>query len=169
MTTSIYGWSPTISREATHRFRTSNNAKSNPEIKGRNSIFFRHGCNCSTYLKSLFLAPFFFTTFHQQRYTEFQRWFQANDIINTRIHATVTLGTDHLTWRRGVGYGFLLRSEFFFRTKQELEYLFFLSREAQIYFPEFNIRLYYKNSNQIVFFYSTIIRIFLFSNIGKKT
>ena len=30
------------SREATHRFRTSNNAKSNPEIKGRNSIFFRH-------------------------------------------------------------------------------------------------------------------------------
>ena len=31
-----------LSREATHRFRTSNNAKSNPEIKGRNSIFFRH-------------------------------------------------------------------------------------------------------------------------------
>jgi hypothetical protein len=31
-----------ISWEATHRFRTSNNAKSNPEIKGRNSIFFRH-------------------------------------------------------------------------------------------------------------------------------
>jgi hypothetical protein len=30
------------SREATHRFRTSNNGKSNPEIKGRNSIFFRH-------------------------------------------------------------------------------------------------------------------------------
>ena len=27
------------SREATHRFRTSNNAKSSPEIKGRNSIF----------------------------------------------------------------------------------------------------------------------------------
>jgi hypothetical protein len=26
------------SREATHRFRTSNNAKSNPEIKGSNSI-----------------------------------------------------------------------------------------------------------------------------------
>jgi hypothetical protein len=31
-----------ISREATHRFRTSNNAKSNPEIKGRNSILVRH-------------------------------------------------------------------------------------------------------------------------------
>jgi hypothetical protein len=29
-----------FSREAMHRFRISNNAKSNPEIKGRNSIFF---------------------------------------------------------------------------------------------------------------------------------
>ena len=38
------------------------------------------GCNCSTWLKSLF-----------QRYPEFQRRFQANDIINTRIHASVTL------------------------------------------------------------------------------
>jgi hypothetical protein len=37
----------------------------------------------------------------------------------------------------------LFRSEFFFRTTQELEYLFILSREAQIFFPEFNIRLYY--------------------------
>ena len=27
----------------------------------------------------------------------------------------------------GGGYGFLFRSEFFFRTTQELEYLFFLS------------------------------------------
>ena len=29
----------------------------------------------------------------------------------------------------GRGYGFLFRSEFFFRTTQELEYLFFLSRQ----------------------------------------
>jgi len=29
------------SREAMHRFRTANNAKSILEIKGRNSIFFR--------------------------------------------------------------------------------------------------------------------------------
>jgi hypothetical protein len=32
------------------------------------------------------------------------------------------------------GYGFLFRSEFFFRTTQELEYLFFLSRKARIFF-----------------------------------
>ena len=39
------------------------------------------------------------------------------------------LGTDHLTFNlKGGGYGFLFRSEFFFRTTQELEYFFFWSR-----------------------------------------
>jgi len=37
------------------------------------------------------------------------------------------------------GLWFLFRSEIFFRTTRELEYLFFLSREAGIFFPEFNI------------------------------
>jgi hypothetical protein len=31
---------------------------------------------------------------------------------------------------KGGGYGFLFRSEFFFRTTQELEYLLFLSRKT---------------------------------------
>ena len=44
------------------------------------------------------------------------------------------------------GYGFLFRSEFFFRTTRELEYLFILSRKARFFFPEFNIRLNDKNS-----------------------
>jgi hypothetical protein len=35
---------------------------------------------------------------------------------------------------------------------QELEYYFFLSREAQIFFQEFNIRLYDKNSESDFFF-----------------
>ena len=48
---------------------------------------------------------------------------------------------------KGGGYGFLFRSDFFYRTKQELEYLFFLSRKGQFFFPVFNIRLYYKNSS----------------------
>jgi hypothetical protein len=34
----------------------------------------------------------------------------------------------------------LFRSEIFFRTTQELEYLFLLSRKAQIFFPEFNTK-----------------------------
>jgi hypothetical protein len=69
------------SREATHRFRTTNNAKSNP------------ACNCSTYFKNGFLVPFFLSTFHQQRYPEFQRWFQANDIINTRFEFHIWMST----------------------------------------------------------------------------
>jgi hypothetical protein len=56
----------------------------------------------------------------------------------------------HLSWG---GYGFLFRSEIFFRTTQELEYLFFLSREAGIFFPEFNIRLYDKNSESDYLFF----------------
>ena len=42
------------------------------------------------------------------------------------------------------GYGFLFRSEIFFRTTRELEYLFFS--------PELNIRLYDKNSESHFFF-----------------
>jgi hypothetical protein len=55
---------------------------------------------------------------------------------------------------------FLFHSEFFFLTTQELEYLFFLSHKARIFFPEFNIRLYDKDSESDYFFFSTKIRIF---------
>ena len=55
--------------------------------------------------------------------------------------------------KRGGGLWFLFRSEFFFRTTQELEYLFFLPRKAQIFFPEFNIRLCDKNSESDYFFF----------------
>jgi hypothetical protein len=48
--------------------------------------------------------------------------------------------------------GFLFRSEFFFRTTQELEYLFFLSLKARFFFPEFNISLYNKYSESDFFF-----------------
>jgi hypothetical protein len=54
-------------------------------------------------------------------------------------------------WRGG--YGFLFRSEIFFRTTQELEYLFFLSRKAQFFFTDFNIRSYNKNSESNNFFF----------------
>jgi hypothetical protein len=50
---------------------------------------------------------------------------------------------------------FCFVQNFFFRTTQELEYLFFLSRKARIFFPEFNItcRLYDKNSESYYFFF----------------
>jgi hypothetical protein len=69
---------------------------------------------------------------------------------------------------KGEGYGFLVRSKFFFRTTQELEYLFFLSHKARNFFPEFNIRLYDKTLNQIIFFPSTKIRIFFSATLGIR-
>jgi hypothetical protein len=55
----------------------------------------------------------------------------------------------------------------FFFERHELEYLFFLSREGQIFFPEFNIRLYDKNSESDFFFLHQKQNIF-FSNVGNQ-
>ena len=66
------------------------------------------------------------------------------------------------------GYGFLFRSEFFFPTTRELEYLFFLPRKVRIFFPEFNIRLYDKNSESIFFFPLSQNQNIFFSNIGNQ-
>jgi hypothetical protein len=49
--------------------------------------------------------------------------------------------------------GFLFRSEFFFRTSRELENTFFLSRKARNFLPEFDIRLYNKNSESDYYFF----------------
>ena len=62
----------------------------------------------------------------------------------------LTLGTDHLTWRGGVMVICFVQNIFFGQHK--LEYLFFLSGKAQIFFPEINIRLYDKNSESDYFF-----------------
>ena len=77
------------------------------------------------------------------------------------VLASPPLGTAHLTWRGG--YGFLFRSEFFFR---QHEILFFLSRKARFFFPEFNNRLYDKNSESDYFFSFTKIRIFVSATLG---
>jgi hypothetical protein len=69
---------------------------------------------------------------------------------------------------QGGGYGFLFRSEFFFRTTQELEYYFFLSRKAQIFFPKCNIWLYDKNSKLDYFFFLHQNQNIFFSNIGNQ-
>ena len=64
----------------------------------------------------------------------------------------------------------MVRSEIFLPTTRELEYLFFLSRKAQFFFTEFNIRLYDKNSESDIFFPSTKIVMFLiFPETGVKT
>jgi hypothetical protein len=62
---------------------------------------------------------------------------------------------------------FLFRSEFFFRTTQELEYLFFFVARSGKFFPEFNIRLYDKNSESDYFFFHHQNQNIFFSNNGN--
>ena len=51
------------------------------------------------------------------------------------------------------GYGFLFRSEIFFRTTQELEYLFFLSRKSvKFFFQNLTLGYMIKTLNQIIFY-----------------
>ena len=47
----------------------------------------------------------------------------------------------------------MFRTEFFFRTKQELEHFLFLSRKTRNFFPKFNSRLYDKSSESDYFFF----------------
>ena len=63
---------------------------------------------------------------------------------------------------------FCFIQNFFFRTTRELEYLIFLLRKVQIFFPEFNIRLYDKNSESDYLFSSTKIRIFFSATLGIR-
>ena len=69
---------------------------------------------------------------------------------------------------KGRGYGFLFRSEIFFRTTLKLEYIFFLSREAQIFFQNLTLGYRTKTLNQIIFFPSTKNQNIFFSNIGNQ-
>ena len=62
----------------------------------------------------------------------------------------------------------MFRSEFFIRTTQELEYLFFLSRKARNFLPECNIRLYDKNSESDYFFFLHQNQNIFFNNIGNQ-
>ena len=59
------------------------------------------------------------------------------------------------------GYGFLFRSEFFFRTTRELEYFFFFHcAKREIFFQNLTLIYMRKTLNHINFFSSTKIRIF---------
>ena len=56
--------------------------------------------------------------------------------------------------------GILIRSEFFFWTTQELEYLFFCRAKREYFFQKPTLGYMTKTLNQIIFFPSTKIRIF---------
>ena len=68
------------------------------------------------------------------------------------FHLSRCLGTDHLTCRGGA-------MVFFSDNTRVRIFYFFCRSKPEIFFPEFNIRLYDKNSESD-YFSSTIIRIF---------
>ena len=63
---------------------------------------------------------------------------------------------------------FCFVQNFFFGQHESLNIIFFLSRKAQIFFPEFNIRLYDKNSESDYFFFLHQNQNIFFSNIWES-
>ena len=70
------------------------------------------------------------------------------------------LGTDHLTCRGVMGV--------FFRTTRELEYFFFCRAKLEFVFQNLTLGYMTKTLNQIVFFSSNTIRIFLSATLGIR-
>ena len=62
----------------------------------------------------------------------------------------------------------MFRSEFFFRTTQELEYFFFLSRKVQFFFQNLTLHYMTKTLNQIIIFFLHQNQNIFFSNIGNQ-
>ena len=83
---------------------------------------------------------------HWQIYCWYSLWFCIQHHLFHKIYCP-SLGTDHLTCRGGGGYGGV------FFGQHELEYLFILSPKARIFFTEFNIRWYDKNSVSDYYFF----------------
>ena len=54
---------------------------------------------------------------------------------------------------KGGGYGFLFRSEFFFRTTQELEYIFFCRAKSEFFLQNSTLVYMTKTLNLIIFFF----------------
>ena len=69
---------------------------------------------------------------------------------------------------KGGGYGFLFRSEFFFRTTQEFEYYFFCRAKCEIFFRNLTLGYMTKTLNQIIIFFLHQNQNIFFSNIGNQ-
>jgi hypothetical protein len=88
---------------------------------------------CRLFNLSLTLSTFL----SKWKYANVTPVFKKDCPSNLKNYRTISLIRDRPFNLKGGwgGYGFLFRSEFFFRTTQEIEYLFFLSRKARNFFP----------------------------------
>ena len=95
--------------------------------------------------------------------------YKQNNAIPSRIPAARHLIHDFAIRDRPFNLqGFLLRSEICFRTTRELEYLFFLSCKAQIFFQNLTLGYMTKTLNQIIVFFLHQNQNYFFSNIGDQ-
>ena len=62
----------------------------------------------------------------------------------------------------------IFRSEFFFRTTRELEYIFFCRAKCNFFFQNSTVGYMTKTLNQIIFFPPPKSEYFFFSNIGNQ-
>ena len=62
----------------------------------------------------------------------------------------------------------MFRSEFLFRTTQELEYLFFCRAKREFFFQDSTLGYMTKTLNQIIFFFLYQNQNIFFSNIGNQ-
>ena len=70
--------------------------------------------------------------------------------------------------KRGGYMVFCFIQNYFFVQHKSQNIYFFCRAKREFFFPEFNIRLYDKNSESDYFFSSTIIRIFFSATLGIK-
>ena len=68
----------------------------------------------------------------------------------------------------GGNYDFLFSSEIFFRTTQELKYLFFCREKREISFQNVTLGYMTKTLNRIIFFFLHQNQKFVFNNIGNQ-
>jgi hypothetical protein len=69
---------------------------------------------------------------------------------------------------KGGGVWFFVSFRIFFSDNTRVRMFIFLSRKARIFFPEFNIRLYDKNSDSDYFFFLHQNQNIFFSNFGNQ-
>ena len=78
------------------------------------------------------------------------------------------LGTDHLIWRGGGGYGFFVSFRNFFSDNTRVKILFFCRARRKFFFQNSTLGYMTKTLNQIIFFFLHQNQNIFFSNIGNQ-
>ena len=79
-------------------------------------------------------------------------WFYHIYYVLIVLSGVIPLRDRPFNLKGGEGYGFLFRSEFFFRATQELEFYFFCRARREFFFQNLSLGYMTKTLNQIFFF-----------------